>query len=201
MGFVYILKSGDENLFKIGKAVDVERRAKQLATGNPQPLAEFARIESEHPAECEKYLHHRLRTKRSRRSGAREFFEVEPAELEDLIRDVDVRVEEHVAALRGAKRLAKQAHSDQMLDPTDSDQTKHRRLLEVREALEALVFERDRLEADLKVAIGNAAGLDGIATWRSYTKHELNNAALKAEEPEVYRRYLREVRTRRFDVL
>jgi hypothetical protein len=201
MAFVYILRSGEENLFKIGKAIDVDRRAKQLATGNPHPLTEFARVETEHPADCEKYLHHRLRTKRSRRSGAREFFEVEPAELEDLIRDVDVQVEEHVAALREAKRLAKLVHSDQMLEPTDSEKTKHRRLLEVREALEALVFERDRLEADLKVAIGNSAGLDGIATWKSYTKRELDSAALKADEPDVYRRYLREVRTRRFDIL
>lgn len=201
MGFVYILRSGDENLFKIGKAVDVERRGKQLATGNPHPLIEFACIETDYASECEKYLHHRLRTRRSRRSGAREFFEVEPEELEDLIRDAPRHVEEHVSIVREAKRLARQANDSRMLEPRASEREKHRRLLEVREAQDALAFERERLEAELKLVIGNAAGLDGLVTWKSHTKRELDVAAFKTEEPEVYQTFLREVRTRRFDLL
>jgi hypothetical protein len=97
MGFVYIFRSGRENLFKIGKTIDVKRRGKQLATGNPHPLTEFACIETDYASECEKYLHQRLRTKRSRRSGAREFFEIDPSELEQLLRDAEGHVRDHVA--------------------------------------------------------------------------------------------------------
>ena len=39
MAFVYILRSGSENLFKIGRTDgDVDARIRQLATGNPYKL-------------------------------------------------------------------------------------------------------------------------------------------------------------------
>lgn len=48
MGYVYIYRSGDGNVFKIGKAKDVGKRIKTHATGNPEPLTEFDVIETEH---------------------------------------------------------------------------------------------------------------------------------------------------------
>ena len=42
MAFVYILQSGDENYFKIGRTKDdVEKRRKALSTGNPKELKLF----------------------------------------------------------------------------------------------------------------------------------------------------------------
>ena len=72
MGFVYIYRSGEGNVFKIGKATDVGKRIKAHTTGNPEPLAEFDLIETEHHSQCETYLHHRLRSRRSSRSDATE---------------------------------------------------------------------------------------------------------------------------------
>jgi excinuclease UvrABC nuclease subunit len=48
MGYVYIYRSGDGNVFKIGKAKDIANRIRAHATGNPEPLTEFDVIESEH---------------------------------------------------------------------------------------------------------------------------------------------------------
>jgi hypothetical protein len=61
MAYVYIFRSGDENLFKIGKSVDVEDRIRGLATGNPR-LAVFDKIETEDQDEWETCLHKRLRS-------------------------------------------------------------------------------------------------------------------------------------------
>src|SRR5712691_1199534 len=66
MAYVYILRSGDENLFKIGRTDgDVEARIRQLATGNPYRLTKFDVIDTEHDSLCETYLHRMLRSKRS----------------------------------------------------------------------------------------------------------------------------------------
>ena len=46
MACVYILRSGNENLFKIGKSGDVEDRVRGLTTGNPR-LVVFDKIETE----------------------------------------------------------------------------------------------------------------------------------------------------------
>lgn len=201
MGFVYIFRSGTENLFKIGRTVDVKRRGRQLATGNPHPLTEFACIETEYASECEKYLHQRLRTKRSRRSEAKEFFEIDPSELEQLLRDADRHVGDHVPVVRDADRLAKLESDGTMMEPEAPEREKYLRLLEVREAEDGLAIERERLEAELKLAIGSAAGLDGIATWKSHVKRELDIEALKMDHPALYKEYERELRVRSFRLL
>ena len=51
MDGVYIYRSGAGDVFKIGKSVDHDKRVKALATGNPEPLTEFAIIETEHASQ------------------------------------------------------------------------------------------------------------------------------------------------------
>jgi predicted phage-related endonuclease len=126
---------------------------------------------------------------------------VEPSELMELVRDVGRLVQEHESALHEAERLSREPHDDSLLEPTDDHREKHRKLLEVREALDRLTFERERLEADLKVAIGSAAGLQGLANWKTVTREDVDRDRLREEQPDVYTRYLREIRTRRFDLL
>src|SRR5262249_31174526 len=72
--YVYVLRSGDEDLFKIGRTRDINSRRLTLSTGNPHPLTLFAVIETEHASWCETYLHSVLRSRRV----AGEFFAVSP---------------------------------------------------------------------------------------------------------------------------
>ncbi len=77
MAYVYILQSGTENIFKVGRTKrDVDARIQQLSTGNPYPLTKFEVIETEHDALCESYLHRRLSTKKIFRGLAQEFFAI-----------------------------------------------------------------------------------------------------------------------------
>ena len=104
MAYVYFFRSGNENLFKIGKTArdDVEDRIRDLSTGNPHPLTVFDAIETEDEDECEKYLHKILRSKRSRESAAQEFFEVAPDVLKSVIQDAREFLSEFLATKRAA---------------------------------------------------------------------------------------------------
>jgi len=167
MAYVYFFRSGNENLFKIGKTArdDVEDRIRDLSTGNPHPLTVFDAIETEDEDECEKYLHKILRSKRSRESAAQEFFEVAPDVLKSVIQDAREFLSEFLATKRAAERLADEKSEDRMVAPGDEDRTIYRRLLEVREQQDRCEYERKHLENKLKLSIGTAAGLEGIASW------------------------------------
>src|SRR5215813_8757037 len=109
MAYVYILRSGNENLFKIGRTdADVDTRIRQLATGNPHRLTKFDIIETEHDSLCETYLHRILRSRKSLASDAREFFAITPEELAPVIRDAREFLAEFVAKQAEAERLSEQ---------------------------------------------------------------------------------------------
>jgi len=201
MGYVYILRSGDQNVFKIGKATDLERRVKTLATGNPEPLTQFDVIETDYAAQCETYMHHRLRSKRSGRSAANEFFDVDPGELTALIQDARNYVEEVLPKILEAERLAEQECDERILQPSDREWETYRTLLDVRERYDTLSFDKDRLEAELKLAIGTAAGIERVANWKVVSAHRFDTDAFSREQPDQYQAFLRESRSRRFTLL
>lgn len=64
--FIYVIQMGDKQYFKIGVTNDLERRVKDLQTGNPLPLHiidsfNFVNRENKHWAnQIEKVLHRRF---------------------------------------------------------------------------------------------------------------------------------------------
>lgn len=81
MGYVYALRAGDTNLFKIGHTYGrVEDRVKALQTGCPHRLSIFRCDPTFHPSEMEKLFHHILAWYRQ----AGEWFEVRPETVEDI---------------------------------------------------------------------------------------------------------------------
>lgn len=201
MGCVYIYRSGEGNVFKIGRATDLARRLKTHATGNPEPLTEFAVIETEHPSQCETYLHHRLRTKRSTRSEGNEWFEVDPDELAALVEDARHYADEVLLMIAEAERLSEEVCEERILQPTDGVLETYRALVDVRERYDTLGFEKDRLEAELKLVIGTALGIEGIAGWKTVASRKFDTDLFKSERPDLYPSFLRESRSRRFILL
>ena len=201
MGYVYIYRSGDSNVFKIGKATDLEKRLKTHATGNPEPLTRFDVIETEHASQCETYLHHRLRTRQSRRGDGTEWFEVDPEELAQVIADARDYADEVLPKIADAALLAAADCDDRMLPSSDEVLEIYRALLKVREDYDSLGFHKDRLEAELKLIIGTASGIERVASWKPVLGHRLDTDALKGEWPDLYAAFLRETRTRRFTLL
>jgi predicted GIY-YIG superfamily endonuclease len=201
MRCVYIYRSGERNVFKIGRATDLARRLKTHATGNPEPLTEFDVIETEHAVQCETYMHHRLRSKQYRRGEGKEWFEVDPDELAQVISDARHYLAEMLPAIAEAGLLSAQACEDRVLQPTDGVMETYRALVLVREKHDTLGFEKDYLEAQLKKIIGTATGIDRVADWKTIHSHRLDGDLLKQEQPHIFDTYYRETHYRRFDLL
>jgi Meiotically Up-regulated Gene 113 (MUG113) protein len=200
MGCVYIYRSGEGNVFKIGRATDLAKRLKTHATGNPERLTEFAVIETDHASKCETYLHHRLRSKRSTRGDGNEWFEVDPDQLSALVEDARHYAGEVVPMIAAAERLSEEKCDERILQPTDGVLEMHRELVDVRERHGTLGFERARLEAELKLVIGTALGIERVAHWKTVVSHKFQADLFKSERPNLYRTFLRESRSRRFDL-
>lgn len=65
MGYVYLIgEIGNESRYKIGstRAKDVNKRLKQLQTGNSEELFIKESFETEHPFKLEKMLHNRFKS-------------------------------------------------------------------------------------------------------------------------------------------
>lgn len=196
--FLYVLRHGDSNLFKIGRTVDLARRLKQLATGNPDRLTLFASIETEDAAAGETYLLHRLRSRRSRRSDATEFVEIPPGELETMIEDTRAFLEAFIPKQREVERLAGYQTDGRVVLPNQGQWESYRALLDVREDIDSLTLKRKRLEVELKLAIGSAAELKGIATWASHSFVRFDKESLRLCQPETYDLFVVEEYRRQF---
>jgi len=197
MAYVYVLRSGDEDLFKIGRTDrDVETRIRQLATGNPSRLTKFDIIETEHDSLCETYLHRILRSKRSLRSGAREFFALTTEELRAALSDAREFLDEFVANQQEADRLADEEPSGVLLKPSDTEWSLYTSLLAAREEEDICHYQRQLLENKLRIAIGASDGIEGIATWRTQTVERLDQVALKSAQPDIFKQYLKASRVR-----
>ena len=198
MGYVYVLRSGSENLFKIGRTDgDVDARIRQLATGNPHRLTTFDVIETEHDSLCETYLHRILRSRKSLASDAREFFAITPEELTPVICDAREFLAEFVAKQEEADRLSEEATDGVLLKPGDPEWSIYSSLLAAtREEEDTYRYQRQLLENKLKIAIGRSDGLDGIATWRAQGVERLDQAALKSAQPDIFKMYSKTSRMR-----
>src|SRR6266496_3598631 len=195
MGQVYVLRSGTEDLFKIGRTrQDVDSRIRGLATGNPHRLTVFDIIETEHDTLCETHLHRLLRSKRV----AGEFFAATPAELRAALRDARDFLAEFVARRLEVKSLAEEESDGRLLTPGSEEWSLYTEILETRADQDHSSFRRELLENKLKLIIGKTDGLDGVATWRSQTRYQLDEASLRLERPDIFRAYQKGTRIRVF---
>lgn len=61
--YVYLLKVSGEGIYKIGVSKNVERRVKQLQTGNPEKIEIIKTFLSQYPYKIENVLHRRYKVK------------------------------------------------------------------------------------------------------------------------------------------
>jgi len=199
-GYVYVHRIGDLNLFKVGRSVDVERRARDHATSNHEPLALVHTIESVDASQCEKFLKDRLRLQQSRQSPAREFYEIDDEQLAGEV--ARAREYERVVLARRPEvdRLA-EAETDERMLPAEPYREAFQRLQEAHHAADCAKQELERAEIELKLAIGTASGIEGLVSWKTGVRHRLDSAALKEAEPAIYERFAHEQRCRMFRIL
>src|SRR5437667_3265066 len=163
---VYVFRQGRENLFKVGRTgAGVEARIRQLATGNPKELSEYARIEvllGDGPR-VEAYLLNVLGPKRARDGGGRDFFEVTPEELQPHIDNARGLAQRNAIRVE-VTRLAKLQSNGRILEPTADDLAKRKKVDEILAQKAILNAELDVIIDGWKMSIATADGIEGVAT-------------------------------------
>jgi hypothetical protein len=190
MGWVYVLRNGTEDLFRIGKTTGpLDRAIEKLSHENSFPFTEFARIETEDQIACEAFLQ-RLRSKRVVKDAETEFFEVGPSELRQALSEAEEFVAEFVKAKKEAEELSaiEEDSSRQAVKPSSCDLAFYHKLLRVREAQDRLKIRRQFYESKLKISIGHASSLQGLATWNGHWYQHLDLQSFRDADKGLYAR-------------
>lgn len=201
MAIVYFLRSGNEDLFKIGiTRGTVEDRRKALSTGNPNGLVEFAQIETPNASATETFAHNWIESRRC--SGdAKEFYALTDEEaathvaLTSQFATTTLPIRDKVA------EVAKLQSGDRVLMPGEREATICQELAEVRQQIYRLSMQEEMLESRLKLIMGDAGAITGLVTWKTETRHRLDNAAIKERHFDIYTQFQVESKCRPFKVL
>jgi T5orf172 domain len=187
---VYILREGQSNIFKVGRTSgSIENVLKRLRTGNSSCLSLFDTVETGSDSACEAFFHRRLRTKRVI-GGGWEFFEIEVEEMRQIVTHFKSMFNDLVSARETIAPLKERDSTDVLLAPTPDDEKLLQRLLMILEEQEYLKFEAELISSKLKQRIGLAAGIVGVATWKSQVNRCYDEEMFKRQEPEFYEEIL-----------
>ena len=197
MEYIYALRQGNEDIFKIGHAADVETRRKALRTGNPA-LTAFDRIETDDGRDGERFIHKRLDAKRL----GGEWFAVTADEASEAMQACRDFLEHELPKLkkeRGEELALKVVESGPEMLPSSEDLvSKYRELRRLRAEKWRIEIEEERLVLAIKLAIGTAKGIEGVATWETRDCPRFDNARFKADHPDTYESYVNTQRVRHF---
>jgi hypothetical protein len=199
MAFVYILRNGDENVFKIGRTKgDLEKTIKQLSRGNPKTLTEYDSIVTDEEVAGETYLHRKLRSHKVIESGGREFFSLSSEVLDSAIQEVREYLEDFVQSKRQAEELCLSDDDGTISSPTTEDLALYQSLCKIREEQDSLCVQREFYESKLKLRIGSASALGQLATWKTQIGPRFDQCAFEREMPDVFQAFQRPSRSRVF---
>ncbi|HEU5403106.1 MAG TPA: hypothetical protein VFU86_17245 [Terriglobales bacterium] len=192
MGFVYCTRRGTENVFRIGTT-------ENLPTEKKHSTKEHWVIETDEPKACEAFLVNYYGTRRLAHS--KDCFTFNSEDIAQLMKVADGFVKRFIPAQKAVETLSQQQSEAQVVSPGDRERDIHRRLRELREEEYRIARRRELLELELKIMIGTAAGLDGLALWRSQNQSRFDQLKFKSDNPSLYRDYVRAKLVRRFQLL
>jgi Meiotically up-regulated gene 113 len=206
MGYVYAFRRGHEDEFKFGRTANLDQRRKSLQTGNSKPLTLFDSIETEDDREGERFILQQLAHKRL----VGEFCAVSADEATEAMQACRVYLERQLPVWRAEEsrvtELGGIESGPEMLPSTEDVLGKYQQLLQLRAKKKLMEIELNRigdqearLEIAIKLAIGSAKGIDGVATWETGdSRRRFDSDILKTANPEVYEMYLTKFDQTRF---
>jgi len=197
MGCVYFARRLQENVFKIGSAACLTDRMKKHSTTDPW-LKPHGVIETDEYSLCETFLHNYYEIRRV--DGTKEFFRFLPEELCDVVKVAELFLSRNLPTKRAADRFCHQQNESRVVAPSDRERDIYRELREIRQQQYRLEKQRELLESELKIVIGTASSLEGVASWKSHVKPHFDRTQLKVDNPAIFAKYTREQIERRFDL-
>ena len=199
---VYCYQRGSEDSYKIGRtAVTPEKRKRDISTGSSLKLTLYRTEKTAHPTKSEKHIHTLLSAKRAENG---EFFFVTKHEADAAFDQAVAIVREAQEIIENATRARKRKPTETMLDATPEILNLYRELKAKERASFLIKQEIQVLQSKMQVAIGENAGIKGIATWKWRDTLTFNLKKFQQAEPVEYQalfeKYKRNSGSRYFDL-
>lgn len=201
MAFVYIFKTGPRQ-YKIGRTkTNIERRRKELSTGNPNSIELFDYIETEHDSKVEKYLQNKFFEYICETGDSTEHYEITPELLKEGLEEARKFLEGYLPVLEQSEKLSKCKETTDSKPASDEATILYKKLLNIRGKAAILKFEQEYLENKLKVFIGDSDGIDDMITWKVQISTRFDTTGFKNEYPELAEKFSIESKSRVFKIL
>jgi hypothetical protein len=197
MEHVYCFQLASGNCFKVGRTKNSpEERKRGLSTGSPERLVPYRNVETENAPGLEAYIHQLLDDKRAANG---EFFNVSSRELDEAVDQAVAFIAESLPLRREADELRQRMPLDETpVEASPEMLETYRQLRRLRQERYLLEQQIRFLESKIQVAIRDAVGMQGIASWKWVSRLTLDLDRFKAEQEALYQAYLRESGSRRF---
>ena len=206
-GNIYLLQSGDQNKFKIGRTIrSATKRRKLLNTGNPEVLStvqEWA-VPRQH-AKFEKLLHHMFQKSRIYNTVATEFFQFD--DIGEVVAKIDRELLDfNEYTKRGDSILSISQEDEDCIQPNPEilELVKQRRALQAE--LKICEHKCSMVDAVLKAEIGTKGGVKipsldrPIVSWKTVKTTRFDHKRFKEDYEDLYLKYVSESELRRFCV-
>lgn len=204
MAYIYAFQLGNDDMFKIGKTSNsLEKRRNQLQISCPQTLTLFRSLSFATSTEStagETFIKQRYAARLVRPRG--ELFRFTPAEVVGALAAAQEYVERELPRERAdeaavAELEAETPDEEVLAASADTTMLQHQLhdMLDEKARLANQVKDAEReiarLTSALKIAIGKASGIEGVAMWRmGKSRASFNAQRLQQEAPEMYEQYL-----------
>jgi Meiotically up-regulated gene 113 len=181
MEHVYCFQVGAGNCYKVGHTKNSpEERKRGLSTGLPEKLELYRDIETEGAPDLEAYIHHLLDEKRAANG---EFFNVTSQELDEAVGQAVAFIAEFLPLRRKADELKQRKPlNDTPVEASPEMLETYRQLRRRRREKYLMEQQIHFLESKIQVAIGDAVGMQGIASWKWVSRPTLDTGRFKAEQ-------------------
>ena len=195
MGCVFFARRGDENIYWLGRSASSDSR--MMSSVLKDPAFELHRtIETDSPSDCEKFLEGYFA---SHKVGCNPtLFRFTDEEIQQALRVAESFVNKFLPVRKSAQSLCGRVTEKNYATPAKRQMEIYKKLKAIREEEFRLQLRREFLENELKVAIGSAAGLQGIASWISQVQKRFDGLLFKSENPSLYSSYQKEKTVRVF---
>ncbi|MGV9408353.1 GIY-YIG nuclease family protein [Nocardia sp. NPDC003693] len=198
MGYVYAFRLGKLEQYKIGQTTATpEKRRSPLQTSCSERLTLFDAIETDEYKALEKHIKDRWGQRRSTEGGT-EIYHLSEPEATQLFSEARAWLTDELPKLRRAAELESLEPEPEVL--TSDEQTLALRgqwfklrdeESRARQEYEQAAAERVRVETELKLAIGTASGIEGVATWGVGVKsRRISGELIREREPVLYEQSL-----------
>lgn len=200
MGCVYCYRAGALDLFKVGHTKNAAAmRMKNVQTGSWEVLSIYRQIETEHaPRLLEDRIHKLLAAYRAKRG---EFFHVTTDLLDRAVDDAQAFLTDYLPIIQQVKKLQRHKPNPEVVQRTNDIDAVCQELKKAKQEQALLEQRIELLQGKLQIAIGENAGIEGVASWKWQEKLIFDLGLFKSDRPALFKQYQKSSGTRYFRLL